>query len=94
MYRPRLVIKLGSIMIIQIMQIEPKFYSANVCFTLLCAEVQAGLRELTMSYSYVKCFEESVVWNISRQPHVRILPYESNIICIQLVANRERKKSV
>lgn len=47
-----------------------------------------------MSYSYVKCFEESVVWNISEQPHVRILPYESNIICIQLVANRERKKSV
>lgn len=42
MYRPRLVIKLGSIMIIQIMQIEPKFYSANACFTLLCVEVQCG----------------------------------------------------
>lgn len=54
----------------------------------------ADLRELAVSYSYVKCFEESVVWNISKQPHERILPYESNVICIQLVANRGRKESV
>lgn len=54
----------------------------------------AGLRELAMSYSYVKCFEESVAWNISKRPLEGILTYESNIICVQLVANRERNKSV
>lgn len=41
-HHPRLVIKLGSIMEIQIMLIEMKFYSANVYFTLLCAQVQCG----------------------------------------------------
>lgn len=43
-----------------------------------------------MSYSYVKCFEGSVVWNISKLLHEGILISESNIICVQLVANRER----
>lgn len=39
---PELAVKLGSIMEIQIMLIEMKFYSANVYFTLLCGEVQPG----------------------------------------------------
>lgn len=39
---PELAVKLGSIMEIQIMLIEMKFYSANVYFPLLCGEVQSG----------------------------------------------------
>lgn len=39
---PELAVKLSSIMEIQIMLIEMKFYSANVYFTLLCGEAQSG----------------------------------------------------
>lgn len=39
---PRLAVKRGSIMEIQIMLIEMKSYSANVYFTLQCGEVQSG----------------------------------------------------
>lgn len=39
---PKLTVNRGSIMEIQIMLIEMKFYSANVYFTLLCGEVQSG----------------------------------------------------
>lgn len=64
MPHPELAVKLGSVMEIQIMLIEMKFYSANVYFTLLSSEVQSGLRELTISYSYVKrcglgCFKSA-----------------------------------
>lgn len=61
-----------------------------MCILLFCVlKCSLGLRELTMSYSYVKCFEGPVVWNISKLPHEGILTSESNIICVQLVANRE-----
>lgn len=62
-----------------------------MCILLFCVvKCSLGLRELTMSYSYVKCFEGSVVWNVSNLPHEGILTSESNIICVQLFANSER----
>lgn len=42
MPHPELAVKLSSIMEMQIMLIELKFYSANVYFTLLYGEVQSG----------------------------------------------------
>lgn len=63
-----------------------------MCILLFCVvKYSLGLRELTMSYSYVKCFEGSVVWNVSNLPHEGILTSESNIICVQLFANSERR---
>lgn len=35
-----------------------------------------------MSYSYVKCCEGSVVWDVSKVPHEGIYTSESNIICV------------
>lgn len=42
-----------------------------------------------MSYSYVKCCEESVVWDISKLPHEGIRASESNIIHVHSLL-RER----
>lgn len=63
-----------------------------MCILLFCVvKCSPGLSELTMSYSYVKCFEGPVVWTISKLPHEGILTSESNIICIQLIATKERR---
>lgn len=87
---PELAVKLSSIMEMQIMLIELKFYSANVYFTLLYGEVQSGSEGADNVLFICK-----MLWRICGLGYFKTATWRDSYIWKQyypctLIANRER----